>query len=272
MASARAIASGGLSVTMYAAAALSGAVALAVLVFGVGFGPEAPEGASGGDSVKAMDASASPDGVRIEMKVAFAKGLTLSKPRAAWGDLGSAGANFWPVDGRDHEGEDLDPLRLTADTEVLISSYLRPSFRDRSGGDDEFSFRVLVADGDRATTRSFRPSDSDDLAAALDDWCASSPSVDATGSMQAPDGRAEVYLVVTNPGKKPIEVEIPAYSGGGTDWAAVKETVPAGGRTEITVKATGAACDAPGEGSWESGRLLIDGTSVDVTGEDGWCG
>ena len=70
-----------------------------------------------------VEVEVSEGGIGVGMETSFAEDLTLSSPTLQAGGK-PVKAGLWPLDGSDHEGEDLDPLVLPKGTPVSIGKRL----------------------------------------------------------------------------------------------------------------------------------------------------
>lgn len=113
--------------------------------------------------------------VVVSMRTSFPKAVTLSAPVIEVGEA-RMGAELWPIDGEDHEGEDLDPLRLEVGTPVSVAGFLQPP----CSGPRDVSLAVAVQwpNGDRVWRR-YVPSNAAELDAAVREFCAQGPAVRA---------------------------------------------------------------------------------------------
>jgi hypothetical protein len=174
-----------------------------------------------------------------------------------------------PLDGRDHEGEDLDPLPLAPGAKVQVSGWLRPPC---DGANREVTLSVHAKDavGDKSTLR-FSARNVEAVEAAMREFCELGPTVTLMSSRLEPNGDAAIGLDVVNPGPHQITVEVPAYSDKYVTWAAAQATIPSGASVRLEIQGTQVDCE-PGEtASWLKGRLLLDGAPFTMTSDDGWC-
>lgn len=206
--------------------------------------------------------------VVVSMRTSFPESVTLSTPVIGAGEARKSG-DLWPLDGVDHEGEDLDPVRLEAGTPVSLSGFLQPPCT----GPSDLSLAVTVTrpDGDRVRHH-FLPSNAEELAAAVREFCDQGPSVRARAYYWEPDGDAKATVTVMNPGPDAITVELPAYADEFVTWSSLKATVPADETSSYEIRGTDVDCE-PGETpSWLGGRLLVDGEPFVIRAERGsWC-
>lgn len=179
-------------------------------------------------------------------------------------------ASLWPLDGRDHEGEDLSRVPLAAGDRVEVSGFLSPDCGEPDPAAGDLVVALAAPTGrDPDRTLSFVLDDAAALDVAVAEWCDLGPSVEPTGSTTSPDGSREAYLAISNPGPGSIEVSLPA--GGG--WEAASVTVPPGtARAAMTLRASSADCDIDAATSWADSRLLVDGEPFPVALQDSPCG
>ncbi len=219
---------------------------------------------------KKMDVFVSEFGVRVGMQTTFDEAVTLSSPALRAGALHDK-ASLWPEDDKDHEGEDLDPLKLAAGTPVLVEGQLRPDCDGSDPGTNiVFSVQVRRAGGPVATSQ-FSASHTQFLRNATKTWCALGPRVRVHRSSIAPNGAAIVHLVLTNPGPDTISVEIPAYADKQVSWSPASASVPEGEDVDVVVRGANIQCQRGEKGSWLEGRMRIDGKPFVVSSDDGWC-
>jgi hypothetical protein len=224
--------------------------------------------AGGAVASRHMDAWVDDFGVGFTMKTTFQEGVTLSAPALRVGGVETE-AELWPLDGHDHEGEDLDPLRLAAGTPVSISGWLLPGCND---SDLEVTMSVTSVDSDgEETNLRYSGSNEDDLESAMRQLCARGPTVTGEMNLLRPNGDAVIGIKIVNPGPDEITVDVPGYSDDHVTWSALNGTVPAGQRARFEIYGSDVGCE-PGEtASWQQGRLLIDGQPFIVTSDDRWC-
>ena len=211
-------------------------------------------------------------GIQIAMRTSFDGDVTLSAARASVAGV-TDDAQLWPLDDVDHQGEDLDPLELPAGTPVSMSALVRPPFPGDKNGELAFQVRVKHDDGQVELVR-FLARDSDAVGPALEKWCSRGPWVGLSHAELWPDGTATVYLWVSNPGPETVRVEVPAYADEHAVWkAATPQDVAPGEMADIEIHGTDVDCDDGETGSWQRGRLLLDGdpTRVQSWG-DSYCG
>ena len=215
---------------------------------------------------------ASEYGIGVGIKTSFAEDLTLFSPTVQAGES-RLKASLWPLDGDDHEGEDLDPLVLPKGTPVSIEGGVRSTCDGSASADNVvFAVRARGKDGTEEVLRftSRRPGI---LAEAVKKWCSMGPTVSPGGGSLSADGDAKANVTVTHPGPGTITVTVPAFSQGGATWSAAEATVPAGDRVMFVVKGSGVRYDGSQKLPWEDGRLLIDGEPFTLpTPDDGWLG
>lgn len=219
-------------------------------------------------SVEPMEIYVDEQWVIVSMRASFQEAVTLSVPVI---EVGAArkGGELWPLDGVDHEGEDLDPIQLEVGTPVSISGYLQPPCTGPS--DVSLGVTAVGPDGDRVRHR-YAPSNAAEVQAAVREFCAQGPAVRARAYHWEPDGDAKASVTVMNPGPDAITVELPAYADKFVTWSALDVTVPADETTTYEIRGTDVDCE-PGEtASWLGGRLLVDGEPVVIRTERGsWC-
>lgn len=258
---------GWLTVAGAVAAVFVGAVGVgAVAVWGVG---RADEPSRAPSTAVRFDVDVRDDGVGITTEVAFPNEVTLSNATLQVGDSRDA-AWLWPLDGRDHEGEDLDPLTVPGHTRVAVSATIRPS----CDGDAIQTVRlaVTVSQRDGATqVHEYTAVNQLAMPPAVRTWCAKGPTVTAGMEHLEPDGDAVIGVYVINPGPDPITVEIPAYTDEHVSWAKATAVAPPGEKTRLEIHGMHVGCE-PGEiASWANGRLLLDGQPYKVKMDDAWC-
>jgi len=209
-----------------------------------------------GDRVDAL-------GIHVGMQTSFDDDVVLSAAHAI-GAGASDDVQLWPEDGVDHEGEELDPLKVSGGTTVTMDALLRPPCTEQKNGDLSFDVRVEHADG-RAELVRFLARDPDAVLVALEKWCSHGPWIGLSHTELWPDGRAVVHLSVSNPGPRTIHVEVPAYADEHATWqAAVPMDVAPGARSDIEIHGTDVVCADAKYGSWRQGRLLVDGEPTRV--------
>lgn len=210
-------------------------------------------------------------GISMRIKTSFAEDLTLSSPTVQSGEDHEK-ATLWPLDGRDHEGEDLDPLILPKGTPVTIEGALRPACDgDTPDKPVDFAVRSRGKDGVEEVRRftSKRPGI---LVRPTAKWCSMGPVIQPGGGSLSADGDAKADITVINPGPGTIVVTVPAFSQGRATWFAASATVPAGRTVMFVVKGSGVRYDRSPL-PWEDGRLLVDGQPFTLPApEDGWLG
>lgn len=218
-----------------------------------------------------VDVHVSEYGVGLDMRTSFAEDVTLTKPGVMAGET-EGGAYLWPLDGVDHEGEDLETIHLPRDTPVSISGGVRPPCEgDAPSGDIVFSVHS-VGDNDEPTLLRFVARNPEALGPATKQWCDMGVTVSAAGGSLSADGDAKADVTVINPGPGDITVEIPAFSDAGATWLPATATVPAGETAHLEVKGSGVTYDGTQDVPWEDGRLLINGEAFTFPTPDGWLG
>ncbi len=207
-------------------------------------------------------------GIRFGMQTSFDEDVTLSAATLmAGGDVSDA--QLWPLDGQDHESEDLSKATLRAGTTVLVDGWVKPSCRGDATDEARFRLRAEGVDG-HVVIISFPARNPEILAPALKRWCAQGPTIGLSHTQLQPDGTAIVYLA--NPGPKSIRVEAPAYADAHASWESVTASVAGGQAVDIEVHGTNVDCDDGETGSWDKGRLLVDGHPVVIHSDDSHCG
>jgi hypothetical protein len=218
-----------------------------------------------------VDVHVSEFGVGLAMRTRFTEDMTLTKAGVQAGET-EGGAYLWPLDGVDHEGEDLETIHLPRDTPVSISGGVRPPCEgDASSGDIVFSVQSVGDDGE-ATLLRFVARNPEALGPAIRKWCDMGVTVSTGGGSLSADGDAKADLTVTNPGPGDVTVEIPAFSDDGATWLPATATVPAGETVHLEVKGSGVTYDGTQDVPWEDGRLLINGEAFTFPTPDGWLG
>ncbi len=215
-----------------------------------------------------MNASISELGILFSTESTFPGAVTLSAPVVSAGEVEAVG-ELWPLDGLDHEGEDLEPLLLSAGTPVQIQGLIRPPC---DGRDIEVIIAVISqkSDGETSLNR-YAARNADALAAATRQYCRQGPTVNAAMNLLYPNGDAVIGVNVMNPGPAEIKVEVPGYADEHVTWTAIAGTVQAGESVRFEIHGSQVGCEPGEEASWEDGRLLLDGTPFVVTSDDGWC-
>lgn len=251
-------------------AVLAAAGALVLVAAAAVAGTGGPHEASRTAPIEVSD-SVDAYGINIRMRTSFYDDVTLSAATATV--VGTTDdAELWPLDGEDHEGEDLDPVDLPAGTSISMSAWVRPRCPGESPDDLAFRVRVEHADGQVELVR-FLASDPHVLLPALDKWCSLEPMVSLSRTELWPDGTAIVHLTVSNPGPETARVEVPAYADAHAIWVATTEDVAPGELADVEVNGTEVDCDKGETGSWQRGRLLVDGESTGVRSwGDSYCG
>jgi hypothetical protein len=197
-------------------------------------------------------------GIHVGMQTSFEDDVVLSAARAI-GVGATADVQLWPEDGVDHEGADLDPLKVSGGTTVTMDALVRPPCTEQKNGDLSFEVHVEHADG-RAELVRFLARDPGAVLVPLEKWCSHGPWFGLSHTELWPDGRAIVHLSVSNPGPRTIHVEVPAYAEEHATWqAAVPVDVAPGERSDIEIHGTDVVCADGKYGSWRQGRLLVDG-------------
>lgn len=228
----------------------------------------APAVADGPTSPQHMEAWVGELGILLSTKTSFAETVTLSDPTLRAGKTEAEG-ELWPLDGREHEGEDLEPLTLPAGRSVSIAGLIRPAC---DGSDVEMIISVISqnSDGEKLISR-FSARNPEDLASATRRYCRQGPTVSAGMNRLYPDGDAVIGVTVVNPGPDEITVDVPAYSDEHVTWTPLTGTVPAGEKVRFEIQGTQVGCEPGERASWQEGRLLIDGEPFVVTSDDAWC-
>lgn len=262
-------AGGGLAVAGAAAAVLM-VVAGGVGAVAVWSGKDAGDSAAAGPSTEVpFDVSVDDYGIWITTEVTFPDDVTLSDPTLHVGGSHDT-ASLWPLDGRDHEGEDLDPLAVPAGTSVAVSGMTRPLCDSDQIKAVHFTVAVSQHDGS-PMVHEYSPENQVAMPPAVRQWCTQGPTVTAGMERLEPDGDAVIGVYVTNPGPTPITVEIPAYVDEHVSWTETTAVAPPGERTRLEIHGRHVGCE-PGEiASWADGRLLLDGEPYTVEMTDAWC-
>jgi hypothetical protein len=216
-----------------------------------------------------VDVSLDEEGITLTTGVTFPRRVMLSDPRVHIGQTREP-AWLWPLDGRDHEGEDLDPLTVPAGIPVSVSSTIRLSCDTETSSQRSFT----ISDRDmNGTTRvhEFTPTHDVALPPAVQDWCAIGPSVRAGMEHLEPDGDAVIGVYIINSSPDSITVRVSAYADEHVTWSEASAVVPSAEKARIEIRGTNVGCE-PGEiASWAGGRLLIDGEPYQVPMDDAWC-
>lgn len=224
--------------------------------------------APGPTTAQHMDVMMHELGVSFSIETTFPEGVTLSAPTVKVGRVEAPG-ELWPLDGIDHEGEDLDPVSVPVGTRVQIHGWLRPSC---DGGDDRATISVISQrPDDEQSTRRYVGRNVEAVEAAIRQFCERGPTVSLLMSRLDPNGDATVGLDVVNPGPDEITVEVPGYSDERVTWRALTGTVPAGESVRFEIHGSQVGYEPGERASWQEGRLLIDGEPFVVTSDDGWC-
>ncbi len=207
--------------------------------------------------------------IRFQIRVSFPEDRVLTSPSLRVGTETGEGY-LWPLDGVDHEGEDLDPLGLPANTKVLYEAEGQP---DCSSPDldpaIEFSLPGTLGNGDKVVA-TFVPSNPEIYEAAVRLSCDLGVVFQVGGGSLGDNGEARVAFLVNNPGAEPITVQIPALRVADVVWDESTFAVPAGGSRTVVVIGTGLTCGAGQPVPWEDGRVLIDGVPSTVPLVDAW--
>ena len=196
-------------------------------------------------------------GVTVTTEVHFDGEVILSHPQLHLGDAHEP-AWLWPLDGTDHEGEDLEPLTVPDGISVEMTSTVRGSCNGDQVQRMRFGVSVREADG-TTQVHEFTPRNEIAMPQAILEWCAMGPTVTAGMERLEPDGDAVIGIYVINPGPKAIEVTVPAYADGHVSWTEGTIEAPPGEKTRFEIYGTDVGCE-PGEiASWAEGRLSVDG-------------
>lgn len=224
--------------------------------------------ADGTTTVQRMDTWLHELGVSFSIETTFPEAVTLSAPTVRVGQVEAPG-ELWPLDGQDHEGEDLDPLPLHAGARVQIQGWLRPPC---DGSDIGVTISVIAhdSDGEQSTPR-FSSRNVEAVEEAIRQFCERGPTVSVQMSRLDPNGDATIGFDAVNPGPDEITLEVPAYSDEHVTWASLTGTVPAGESVRFEIHGSQVGCEPGERASWQEGRLLINGEPFVVTSDDGWC-
>ena len=176
-----------------------------------------PNGVSGSQSQNdlPLDVFVSDYGVRVAMDVTFADARDLISAEFSAGRRESEGAFFYSND-RDDDVEPepfpVDPGRPVSVEDNLFPSCAAPPpeagdphralrTRERRGGDEH----LHVLEGERVRSGVRR-------------WCSSGVHASIAGSSIQPDGTAEVFIRVANPGPRDARVELPGLRVRDVAW------------------------------------------------------
>jgi hypothetical protein len=208
-------------------------------------------------------------GVRVEARRTYPDDRVLRSPSATVGTL-TSGASLWPLDGVDHEGEDLDPLRLPANTPVLVETWIKPD----CGPHDESPEILLSVSSERTNgetvTERWTPSNPDAYVSAVRMWCKVGVTVQAGGGTITPRGVATLAITIVNGTKREVRVIIPATQRGDVTWSELRMSVPAGARVVRNIRGTGVRCGRGAAASWNDVRVVVDGKSLPASSITDW--
>jgi hypothetical protein len=233
-------------------------------------GPDTPDITEGPVVPKEVTVRVGDEAIDFGIVMSFPDQVTLTGPTLRVGRTTGA-ARLWPLDDRDHEGQDLDPLTLRAGMPVALEGYARPPCAPGEPG-PEVVFAVTVESLDGSTQRHHFPALHPEVVPpAVEEWCSGGPSVTAGMEYLGPNGEAVIGVTVINPGPEVIDVEVPAYADQHVSWTEASSTVPPGQQVSLKIHGTDVGCERGEIASWEGGRLLIEGKPFVVTSDDAWC-
>jgi hypothetical protein len=220
-----------------------------------------------------MKTFTSQSGIRLAIRPSYPEDRVLASPSARVGKLKGHGS-LWPLDGADHEGEDLDPLSLRAGTGVLAEVTVRPDCKKV-----EFSPRIEFSvtarhRGGKNVVDTFVPSNPEAYEPAIRLWCKVGVALQAGGGSGGSDrdgGEARVALLISNASAQAIAVEMPPLSDGGATWSPLSASVPAGQELTRIVEGSGVRCASDQQVPWSDGRILVNGKPLGVSVADAWC-
>lgn len=206
--------------------------------------------------------------IRFSIEVAFAEGRTLYEPKLYVG-ADSASGEMWPVDGLDHEGEDLDPLNLVAGQRVLIEARVQAAC-DETASVPEIAFKIpgVLPDGTRSSAR-FTPKNPEFYANAITLGCGLNVAAQVGGGTSG-GGEVRIAFTVNNPSERPVTVTIPALAQGEARFDELEFIVPPHEHRTRTIAGHGVYCGAAAPDPWDDGRVLINGNQYDLPIVDSW--
>jgi len=240
-------------------------LALVLLLVGGGAGE------TGAASRAEMATFTSEYGVRVSIMRRYPEDRALTSPSVTVGDIEGNG-ELWPMDGVDHEGEDLDPLALPAGTPVSLQVTVKPSCEDfEESPQIEFVIPATLPNGDEVVD-AVSPSNPEVYRPAIRLWCKVGVAVQVGGgSLGDSDNPSRVALLIGNAGPEEITVEVPALENGGASWEGLSMTVPAGGQVTEIVQGWGVRCNDSQKVPWADDRLLVNGDAWREPIVDAWC-
>ncbi len=197
--------------------------------------------------------------IQMSLEFSFLEDRVLSSPSLRVGDETADHGYLWPLDGQDHEGEDLDdPLPLPAGTAVMYEALFTPDC-DQPDFDPPISLTVSTKDsgGDEAV-ETFVPKDAQVFADALTLACGTGLAAQAGGGSSGDGGEARVAFMISNPDGSAVSVKIPALTQNGASWPATTFTVPAGSFTMVVLEGSGVVCGTHQGVPWTTDRLVIN--------------
>jgi hypothetical protein len=216
-----------------------------------------------------MDSYTSDDGIMLSVTTSYSEDRVLTSPSTSAGDT-TGGGFLWPLDGVDHEGQDLDPISLPAGTEVEYSVWLKPGCGDLDESPTiRFSIPATLSDGKKVVD-TFVASNPEDYEPAVRIWCDVGVGAQAGGTLKR-GGAAKVFLTFNNGRSDEIVVKVPALSTGSAAWQGASATVPAGDSDGLIIEGNGVSCHRDQEVPWAEGRILVNGQPMSVPVADTWC-
>jgi hypothetical protein len=210
-------------------------------------------------------------GIRLGIVRQYPEDRVLSSPSATVGGLVDVG-ELWPLDDADHEGEDLDPLALSAGTKVSYEAVVKPDC-DNVDASPPIEFRIpATLPNGKQVVDVMSPSNPSAYAVAVNLWCRLGVAVQVGGgSLGEGNEPSRVAILVSNQSSNDIHVEVPALESHGASWRALAFTVPSGEQVTREVLGWDVRCDRTQERPWADGRLLIDDSPWDEPIADVWC-
>lgn len=226
--------------------------------------------ASGSPSTQ-MSTYTSEWGIRLGVVRQYPEDRVLSSPSATVGALVGIG-ELWPLDGVDHEGEDLDPLSISAGTRVSYEAVVKPDC-DNIAESPPIEFRIpATLPNGKQVVDVVSPSNPSVYAVAVNLWCRLGVAVQVGGGgLGEGNEPSRVAIMVSNGTSDDIRVEVPALESDGASWHALAFTVPPGEQVTQEVLGWDVRCDRTQDRPWAEGRLLVDGSPWDESIADVWC-
>lgn len=227
-----------------------------------------PNGVSGSQSQNdlPLDVFVSDYGVRVAMDVTFADARDLISAEFSAGRRESEGAFFYSND-RDDDVEP-EPFPVDPGRPVSVEDDLFPSCAAPPPKQVILTVRSELASGEEVTN-TFTSSKGNEYAAGVRRWCSSGVHASIAGSSIQPDGTAEVFIRVANPGPRDARVELPGLRVRDVAWQPASVKVGGGTEAVLRVRGTGVRCGGPIP--WTSDRLTTDVQPLRIEFSEQWC-